>query len=183
MIFTDELRKKYHLGRYLRIKQMLNQRDSLLDIGAGKPFECMEDGSFLKYLGYGIGLDKKSCSSDFIFIKGDLINLPIKDNTFDTVVCMETLEHVDPSKIDLAFQNIHRILKKNGVFMVSTPNNKILWNFFWFFWQRTIGKMWEKSHKSEFSTREWINLLKKYFKIIDIQNYLSVILIVKMKKR
>jgi len=44
-----------------------------------------------------------------IDIQGDLLNLPIKDETVDTIVCTGVLEHVsDPNK---AVDEIYKILK------------------------------------------------------------------------
>lgn len=50
---------------------------------------------------------------------GDVMELPFQDNTFDCIICLETLEHVkDPFK---AVKEIHRVLKTNGEFIGSAP--------------------------------------------------------------
>jgi len=46
--------------------------------------------------------------------------LPWDDNTFDTVICFEVLEHLlEPDK---ALQEIHRVLKPSGALLASVPN-------------------------------------------------------------
>ena len=52
-------------------------------------------------------------------VKGSLVDLPFKDGEFDFVFCTEVLEHiVDDSR---AFLEIGRVLKPNGLTLVSTP--------------------------------------------------------------
>lgn len=51
---------------------------------------------------------------------GDLFSQKFPDETFDTVVMGHVIEHV-PNPIEL-FKECHRILKKGGVFVVTTPN-------------------------------------------------------------
>jgi len=54
-----------------------------------------------------------------IDIQGDLLNLPIKDETVDTIVCTGVLEHVsDPNK---AVDEIYKILKFGGRIFLETP--------------------------------------------------------------
>lgn len=54
-----------------------------------------------------------------IDIQGDLLNLPIKDETIDTVVCTGVLEHI--RKPDTAVQEIFRVLKCGGCMFIETP--------------------------------------------------------------
>jgi len=182
-MFFDKIRETYHYSRYKKTAKLIEKNHILLDIGCGKPCDSMEDGSFLNYLGYGIGIDNENCHIKSNFIKGNVLNLPIKSGIFDTVVCLETLEHINPLNLDLALQNIHNVLKENGVLIFSTPNNNFFWKIFWLFWNKSIGRMWREKHETEFKSKEWISLLKKYFTIINIQTYLGIILFVKMVKK
>ena len=57
--------------------------------------------------------------NDEIDIQGDLLQLPIKDKSVDTILCTGVLEHTsDPSK---AVAEIHRVLKINGKAFFETP--------------------------------------------------------------
>lgn len=50
---------------------------------------------------------------------GSVMKLPFKENTFDCVICFETLEHVEnPFK---AIEEIFRVLKQGGKFIGSAP--------------------------------------------------------------
>lgn len=46
--------------------------------------------------------------------------LPFRSNLFDIVVSLETIEHLENA--ELFVKEVNRILKKNGSFILSTPN-------------------------------------------------------------
>lgn len=52
--------------------------------------------------------------------------IPLKNNSFDNIICIETLEHI------FNFQNVldesHRILKPKGIFIVGVPYHGFLKN-------------------------------------------------------
>src|SRR3989337_1584059 len=106
MNLMNFVRKKYHYGRYKKVKLLINKNKcNLLDIGCGRPCECMDDGSFLKSIGCGVGLDLdiKKAPVDFKFIKGNIVNLPFSNKTFDAVTSLEVFEHLDSvEQVDMA---------------------------------------------------------------------------------
>lgn len=60
------------------------------------------------------------------FIAGDLFQLDFPDTSFDCILFLETIEHVDnPVKY---LNEFHRILKPNGCLIISTPNAVSLLN-------------------------------------------------------
>ena len=54
------------------------------------------------------------------FAQGSLTAIPAADAAFDLVVCFETLEHVRDQ--ELAIQEMRRVLRPEGLLIVSTPN-------------------------------------------------------------
>lgn len=48
--------------------------------------------------------------------------LPFKDNSFDLIVAGEVLEHILVSEVDFFLHEIFRVLKHDGVFVLTTPN-------------------------------------------------------------
>ncbi len=59
--------------------------------------------------------------------KVDLNNqkIPVKDNTFDILVCLETLEHtLYPKRV---LSELKRVTKKDGIFVLSMPNDYNFW--------------------------------------------------------
>ena len=56
-------------------------------------------------------------------------NLPFDSDTFDTVVSWEVIEHIPKNDEDQLFSEVARVLKRDGVFYLSTPHNTFFTNF------------------------------------------------------
>lgn len=54
-------------------------------------------------------------------IKGDVTNLDFKDNTFDVVLCMDVLYHMWVKDEMEALNELHRVLKKDGILLLREP--------------------------------------------------------------
>jgi ubiquinone/menaquinone biosynthesis C-methylase UbiE len=53
-------------------------------------------------------------------------NIPFTDNKFDAVVMSEVLEHLTDEELDAALREVFRVLKANGVLLISTPYDESL---------------------------------------------------------
>lgn len=103
---TDKYIKKYLSG-------------IVLEIGAGGNHL---KNIYKKYSDEWISSDYDSRSKT-IDLRADGQCLPIKDNCIDTVISIDVLEHIpEPEK---AIKEIYRVLKPNGIVILSTPF------FFW----------------------------------------------------
>lgn len=63
----------------------------------------------------------RSNNQKMVLRQADGEDLPFKDESFDLVVCCETLEHIPDYK--LAIDEIIRVTKKSGKILVTTPNS------------------------------------------------------------
>lgn len=54
------------------------------------------------------------------------LHWPIPDNTFDKVIAIHVLEHVELARVKNVFQNVLRILKPGGRFQVHVPNGPVI---------------------------------------------------------
>ena len=110
LIQKIKIKNAESLGRYYINKSYAqwcySVKGKVLEIGGGKDE---------RYTKNSITLDISNFNPD-ILASG--YNLPFKDNVFDTIVSMEVLEHLEKPQ---SFVNeIHRVLKSNGAFFLTT---------------------------------------------------------------
>ena len=98
----------------------------VLDVGAGecrykKVFSHCEykTQDFCEYKGTKEGIQEDKWDYGKIDYVSDICNIPVFDNSFDVVLCIEVLEHV-PKPI-LVIKELSRILKLGGQLLLSAP--------------------------------------------------------------
>lgn len=85
--------------------------------------------------------------------------IPYKNESFDLIICYETIEHVEnPLK---TLQEARRVLKKDGNFILAMDSGNLLFRTVWFIWENTTGKVWQGAHLNPFHHDELENLIKK----------------------
>ncbi len=117
-----------HLHRYALVRDIVKEK-VVLDIASGEGY-----GSNLlaKTAREVFGVDicaetinnaKSTYSADNLkFVQGDAANIPFQPNTFDVIICFETIEHVINQ--DAVMRELKRVLKNDGVLVISTPEKK-----------------------------------------------------------
>ena len=183
MFLTDKIRITYHQGRYKVTRELLNgSGPRLLDLGCGQPCEVMPDGSFLSFIGYGVGLDLKPCKLSWPFAQGELEALPFKDAVFDAVTALEVLEHLSHPKKALA--EIRRVLKPEGVLVMSSPHHSLIFKALWWLWVRTVGRMWREAHKTDWTRRRWLDFFNQLsgFRLIQTRSHWGFLFLAKWEK-
>jgi len=145
----------------------------LLDVGCGAGF-------FLKAaeeIGWEAeGVEIAPVASDYArnivkvkVMEGKLEDLCLPAEKFDLVVLIETIEHLmNPLK---TLNEINRILKKEGILIISTPDYKSLSRLF-------LGKNWAvlspEEHFSVFTQKTLFLILQKAkFSVLGIRNLLQ----------
>lgn len=110
-------------------RKLLNKREiqnkKFLEIGCGLGYfsnKAVKMGA--KVTGIDIGPKLVSINKKLTpkgkFIVSSASKLPFKDGMFDVVLSTEVIEHVDNQKD--AIKEMFRVLKKNGVLVITTPN-------------------------------------------------------------
>ncbi len=85
---------------------------STLDIGAGlKPFKDYFNSSSYTSLDANPNLHPD--------VIGSILNLPAENHSYDSVVCLEVLEHINDTK--RAVSEIARVTRSGGTLLLSTP--------------------------------------------------------------
>jgi 2-polyprenyl-3-methyl-5-hydroxy-6-metoxy-1,4-benzoquinol methylase len=74
-------------------------------------------------MGYNVtGIDKNQTNKrNIVQCDIETQTFPFKDNTFDIVLFMEVMEHLGVNPIH-ALKEANRVLKKDGVMVLTTPN-------------------------------------------------------------
>lgn len=96
-----------------------NAKGVLLDIGCGrKPYKEL----FAPFVDEHIGLEYspesvyRGCDAN---IFGDAMKLPFGDETIDTILCTEVLEHLPNPEV--AISEFSRVLRPNGIIITTAP--------------------------------------------------------------
>ena len=88
------------------------------------------------------------------------IKLPFKDNSFDLVVSFQVIEHITPKQVVTYLNEIKRVLRPGGTFIVTTPNKLLR--------LLPFQKPWNPDHKKEYNAKELENILRRVFKKVEI---------------
>ena len=159
---------RLHFTRYEFAKDYVKEK-SILDIACGIGYgsdyltnyakEVVGGDISLKAIKFG---KKHRTKTNREFIALDVQALPFKEQTFDTIISFETIEHLsNPWKF---LSDCYRLLKKKGTLICSTYNRNILT-------PRWISPM-NPFHIKEFTKNEFWNILARYFDNVSLYGHL-----------
>lgn len=106
-------------NRMEKALEFVPKQGNILEIGS-YPFLITDE---LIQRGYNVtGIDKNPTNrSDIVQCDIETQMYPFKDNTFDIVLFMEVMEHLGVNPIH-ALKEANRVLKKDGIMILTTPN-------------------------------------------------------------
>ena len=150
-----------HLHRYAVASEYIKDK-IVLDIACGEGYGSnlmSVNASFV----YSVDIDEETIESaklkykknNIEFLTGSTSSIPIKDNSIDVVVSFETIEHHD--KHNEMLEEIKRVLKPNGLLIISTPD-KLYYSD-------------NRKYNNEFHIKE---LYKKEFKELVCKNFKNI---------
>lgn len=151
-----------HMTRYFFASQFVKNK-VVLDIACGSGYgsDYLLQAGAEKVIGIDISEEtinyckEKYFESKIDFLVGDVEKIPLDNSSVDVVISFETIEHVDEKTQIIFLQEVKRILKKDGVFVVSTPNS-------------LVYPKGNKFHLKELNYEEFSNLLNSKFKKVEI---------------
>ncbi len=118
-----------HLSRYEAILELCKNR-VVLDIASGSGYGTKMISKGAKKV-YGVDISEDAVnyarshfnSRNIDYSVGSGTKIPLADNSIDVVVSMETIEHIEAQEAHLS--EIVRVLKHDGVYICSTPNDRV----------------------------------------------------------
>ena len=178
--FTDKYTKTGSIGNFLvsnffkKIKSVSpKDSESVLEVGCGAGYSLVDLQKFFKE-----NTSFSACDIDPELVRlakeknpsvncqvASIYELPYEDKSFDTVVCLEVLEHLeDPKK---ALSELARVSKKYVI--ISTPNEPI-----WRMLNCLRGKYLTSfgntpGHINHWSSRILRKLVSDYFEVVSVK--------------
>lgn len=159
---------------HLRSLWKKKAQGNILDTGCAEGYMSRE----LSKYGFVVGIDVclpllkkaiKASQGEIAFVWGLGEKLPLKDQSFDFVLCSEVIEHVLNDMILLT--EIHRVMKKKSYLLISTPrkDSQGIYSIV----KNAILKKWYKGelpfpyHLREYTVKDFTLTLKKAgFKLV-----------------
>lgn len=111
------------------IKKEISEGDNVLDLGCGngRLYEFLKDKK-IDYTGVDsseglLKLAREKYGETAKFVKGDALNLPFADESFDKIVSIAVLHHIPSKESRKKFlSEARRVLKKDGLLIISVWN-------------------------------------------------------------
>jgi ubiquinone/menaquinone biosynthesis C-methylase UbiE len=100
------------------------KKEKILDIGCGSYPYFLINSSFREKHGIDPSVNLNLEKNKSVILKKIDIEknkLAFKDNTFDAVTMLAVFEHINNDKLQFVLREIYRVLKKGGVFVITTP--------------------------------------------------------------
>lgn len=156
-----------HINRYKWAGSKMKANDIVLDCGCGSGyFDYILLNTCEKVHGIDISAEaiqyakwkaEKTKNNRLFYERKDMTEINYEDK-FDTIVCIEAIEHLAELAQEIFLTKVEAALRKDGTFLVTTPR---------------AGTCTTDFHLHEFKGPDFIELLDKHFDNVTLdQNYL-----------
>jgi SAM-dependent methyltransferase/predicted nuclease with TOPRIM domain len=154
-----------HMQRYMSVRPLVKGLD-VLDLacgeGYGSAFLAETAASVL-----GVDIDRDTVEQAAVKYKrdnlryrqGDAARIPLEDRSVDAVVSFETIEDIDETLQHQFLKEINRVLKEDGILIMSTPNKAVYSDRYDYF---------NEFHIHEFYLDEFLDFLRAYFPFVKL---------------
>ncbi len=156
-----------HMQRYISILPIVKGK-KVVDIACGEGYGTnILAGSALDIVGIDINKEtvenasKKYRKNNLHYKVGSVANIPLKSNSVDVIVSYETIEHVDEEAQKSFLKETKRVLKQDGVLIISTPNKELYSDRYHYH---------NEFHIKEFYKQEFIQFIKSSFEHLQLYN-------------
>lgn len=154
-----------HMQRYKSIISIIKDK-KVLDAACGEGYGS---NILAQYATSVVGIDVSNEAVQYAqehyekenlkYICASIENIPLKDHSVDVVVSFETIEHVNAQVQEKFLQEIKRVLKPDGILIMSSPDKRTY---------SDLRNYNNEYHIHEMYKNEFEELLKSYFKYIKL---------------
>lgn len=162
---TEMQIKVEHLQRYLSITELVKGK-IVIDAACGEGYgSSILSDTAKKVIGIDISdetikhANTVYSKENLSFLTASIENLPVEDHSIDLIVSFETIEHVDETLQNAFLSEVKRVLKHEGILIISTPNKHIY---------SDLRNYQNPFHIKEFYKNEFNEFLGRYFKEVEI---------------
>ncbi len=156
-----------HLAAYTVLAEPFVGNKRVLEIGCGSGYGADYLSKFASSI---VAIDISSeaisyCQDKYgklnlVFMQANGLKLPFKCDSFDVVLSFQVIEHIDPRNVLNYLSEIKRVLNREGVFLVSTPNSRLR--------LLPFQKPWNPEHEREYNDEEFKKLLRHIFEEVTV---------------
>lgn len=173
-LFERKLHRGIHYFSYLDIVIALlkyYKNKKILDVGCGEGRGTFEISKTCKNI-EGVDYSKRAIAFAQAFapsIKFNVIDFTksiLMEQKFDAAISIEVFEHIPPEKLKVFVSNISKVVKKGGIFVLTTPtpNTQISKKHYQHFTEEKLDKVLNRLFKK----RKVIYHSNKYWNILFI---------------
>lgn len=175
------LQRYWQRERHRIITAMARGSGHTLDVGCGSSV-------ILQSLNYAVGIDILANKLRYMrqyavpLVRGSATALPVRDASFDCVVCSQVVEHL---AADVAiFDELARVLRPRGLLILGTPDHATIgWRMIWPLYGRIVPSASKDAPRTRFTLASLTALAARSgFEIVEHAYVLRSEVILAMRK-
>lgn len=157
----------YYHEPVINILDKINLKNKkVLEIGcAGGVILRYLNNKKVNYVGIDLKRENLKGLEEFKTKVMDARDLKFGKETFDIIIACETFEHIN--NVDKAIKEVRRVLKKEGIFIITVPNDMLLEEMWCYCGDKENLKITNRGHINKFYDKEMVQKIFNGFKIID----------------
>jgi len=163
---TPKYTSEPHVAAYEFGSKWVTKGETVLDLacGTGYGVERLERASAGKIIGVDYSREAVQYARAHFgngrggFMIGDGLHCGLRDDAFDLIICMQTVEHVPDAELFLT--EMTRVLKDDGTMLISTPNKV--------FYSPDAERPLNPYHVVEFTLETLQQLLSNHFGHVEV---------------
>ncbi|WNR43876.1 methyltransferase domain-containing protein [Paenibacillus roseipurpureus] len=175
----DMLTSDEHWQRYISVSAFVENK-VVLDIASGEGYGSNYIAQTANKV-FGVDISEEAIEhaqqkynrENLCFSVGSVDKLGFEKDFFDTIVSFETIEHVGQDVQEKFLTEVKRVLKQDGVFIVSCPNKAIASDLAFDLWGYS-----NEFHLKEYYLDEFKEFLSNYFENVQFLYQRSEIAII-----